>query len=537
MRLFFPHPTLNNIRATASCFHGRAPVKSPTGIHRRRFASATTLSPPPPPLFRTGTSGKKWEAVIGLEVHAQLSTATKLFSPALAAPSPSPNTRVSPIDAAFPGTLPLLNPRCVRLAVATALALSANVRLRSSFDRKHYFYGDSPQGYQITQVFDPIARGGMLKIGELDGIAYEKTVGITQLQIEQDSGKSLRADDGKTMLVDLNRAGVGVLEIVTEPHLRSADESVAFLKKLQRLLWHIGASAAEMDEGSWRCDVNISVRPLDGPLGIRTEIKHLMKFTSIKEAIDYEIDRQIALLESGRPVIAETRGFAVRTGQTTRLRSKEDAVDYRVFPDPDLPMLVLDAAEVQAIERSLPEALDTRRARLRSQHGLSTYQVAVMMDEPGAVEYFESVAEGREGKKAANWVIGELFGWLKMRNLRLRASPVDPARLGALMDLVEAGRLSGLRAKDALHLMVDGDARSPDAIAAANGWTQDNDAAALELLCDEIMGQHPETADKVRAGKTRLIKFFVGEVMKRTRGKSNPVIVATLVRKKLLGEQ
>ncbi|KAJ3156363.1 hypothetical protein HDU89_004145 [Geranomyces variabilis] len=534
MRLLFPHSPQRSFRAAASsCLHSLKLVRRPprrTLLHRHLST--------PPSLLRTSACGKEWEAVIGLEVHAQLSTTTKLFSPAPAAPSPSPNTRVSPIDAAFPGTLPLLNPACVKLAIATALALSSTVRPRSSFDRKHYFYGDSPQGYQITQVFDPIARGGELKVvRELDGIGYDKTVGISQLQIEQDSGKSVRADDGVTTLVDLNRAGVGVLEIVTEPDLRSAEESVAFLKKLQRLLWHIGASVAEMDEGSWRCDVNVSVRPVDGPLGTRTEIKHLMKFTSIKEAIDYEIDRQIALLERNQPVSAETRGFDTRTGQTTRLRSKEDAVDYRVFPDPDLPTLSLTAAEIDAVARSLPEPLDTRRERLREQHGLSVYQVAVLMDEPGAVEYFESVAKGREGKKAANWVIGELFGWLKMRNLRLRASPVDPARLGALMDLVESGRLSGLRAKGALHLMTDGDSRSPADIAAANGWTQDNDAAALELLCDEIVAQHPETADKVRAGKTRLIKFFVGEVMKRTKGKSNPVIVATLVRKKLLGEE
>ncbi|TPX58581.1 hypothetical protein PhCBS80983_g03015 [Powellomyces hirtus] len=500
-------------------------------------AASTQPSTPADALYIVGPSGQKWEPVIGLEVHAQLNSQTKLFSSALSSSSASPNTNVSTIDAAFPGTLPRLNGACVRLGVTTALALSSTVQLRSSFDRKHYFYGDLPQGYQITQLFEPIARGGQLAIGKMDGLPYAKTVEIQQIQIEQDSGKSVQGlTEGQT-LVDLNRAGVGVLEIITEPDLRSSTETVTFLKKLQRLLWYINVSASEMDEGAWRCDVNVSVRPAGGPLGARTEIKHLVKFTSIKSAIEHEIDRQIEVLESGKQVAQETRGYDVHRGTTFKLRSKEESQDYRYMPEPDLPQILLSQTYIDDVAKSLPEPLDTRRNRLMAEYSLTHYQVEVLMDEPDAVEYFEQVAHRRSGKKAANWVIGELFGWLKMRNLRLRESPVEPHRLGTLLDLVESGSLSGLRAKDALHMMVDGDARDPTAIATEKGWVQNNDQNELEQLCDDLIAQHPDIADRVRGGKDRLIKFFVGEVMKQTKGKSNPVIVAGIFRDKLLSSK
>ncbi|KAJ3017067.1 hypothetical protein HKX48_003748 [Thoreauomyces humboldtii] len=511
------------------------PIRTPPPAHchptssRRLLASESSSSP-------------AWETVIGLEVHAQLSTTTKLFSPAPLASNASPNTSVDPFDAAIPGSLPLLNSECVRKAVVTALALNSNVQLVSSFDRKHYFYGDLPAGYQVTQLWEPVARGGWVDVGSLDGLVATKANGdgeegrrvrLVQIQIEQDSGKTVQGITEGQSLIDLNRAGVGVLEIITEPDLRSSEEVVAFLKKLQRLLWYIKVSAADMDEGAWRCDVNVSVRPVGGPLGVRTEIKHLVKFTSIKEAIEYEVERQIALLQSGKPVEAETRGFDARLGTTFRMRSKEDSQDYRFMPEPDLPQILLTNEYVENVRFSLPEPLDERRARLLTHYALPHHQVEILLDEPGAVEYFETVANGRNGKKAANWVVGELFGWLRMRDLKLNACPVEPGRVGELIDMVEGGTLSGLRAKDALHLMMDGDARAAAAIAAEKGWVQVNDRGELETLCAELIIAHPKEASAVRQGKERLIKFFVGEVMKKTKGKSNPVMVAGIFKSKL----
>ncbi|TPX69336.1 hypothetical protein SpCBS45565_g02615 [Spizellomyces sp. 'palustris'] len=364
-----------------------------------------------------------------------------------------------------------------------------------------------------------------------DGLPYTRRVRFMQIQLEQDSGKSVLGVKDRQTLVDLNRAGVGVLELITEPDLRSSLETVTFLKKLQRLLWYTSISSPDMDEGAWRCDINVSVRPLGAPYGTRTEIKHLVKFTSIKSAIEYEIDRQVQLLELGHAVQQETRSFDQRLAKTVRLRGKEGVQDYRYMPEPDLPSIHLTPAFISKISKTLPEPLDTRRTRLATQYNLVPYQIEILLSEPGAVEYFENVAIGRRGGKVANWIIGDLFGSLRSRHLNLLSCTVEPTRLGHLIDLVETGRVSGLRAKDILHAMMDGNTQSPLEIAESFGWILASDVTALHRLCEEIVDEFPEMAVKVRNGKTRVIKFFVGEVMKRTRGKSDPVLVAEIYKK------
>ncbi|KAI9094130.1 glutamyl-tRNA amidotransferase subunit B [Phlyctochytrium arcticum] len=501
---------------------------------RRLYASAPCVKAP---------SGRQYEAVIGLEIHAQLLSSGKLFSPA---PSPtalkdaataSPNTCIAPFDAAFPGALPVINPSCVALAIRAALALNSEPQATSYFDRKHYFYPDLPAGYQITQFFSPIAKGGQVAVTEQDGLAYTRDVQIQQIQLETDSGKSMK--EGNRTLVDLNRAGVGVLEIVTRPDLRSASETVIFLKKLQRLLWYNGISSPDMDEGAWRCDVNISVREPNGPLGQLVEIKHLVKFTSIKSAIEYEISRQIGQLEQGKKVVSETRGFDVNLGCTTVLRSKEDTADYRYLPEPDLPALYVSPDAIRSIASELPESLDLRRSRLSNDHGLSRKQIELLMDEPGGVEYFTDTMNGvkipgksqhehEKGPLVAKWVTGDLVGFLKMRGIKLRACPVPPTELAEILNLIRGSEISALRGKDILHLLIDGDKRTARGIATDEGWLQNSDKAALEEMCRNLILKHPSEADQVRAGRSRVLKFFVGQIMQQTKGRSNPVLLAEI---------
>ncbi|KAJ3075642.1 hypothetical protein HDU98_007326 [Podochytrium sp. JEL0797] len=500
--------------------------------------------------------------VIGLEVHAQIRTASKLFS---AAPSftsrltDAPNQNVSLFDAAFPGTLPRLNPECVRLATKAALALDSQIQPVSTFDRKHYFYPDLPLGYQITQHFQPFSTGGFMTLTKHDGIADSKRFRIQQIQIEQDSGKLVQSISGANqVLVDLNRAGVGVLEIVTEPDFSSGEEVVAFMKKMQRLLWHIGVSSSEMDEGAWRCDVNISVKKVgDAENGVRTELKHVSKFAVVKTAIEYEVSRQIALLESSRPVLQETMGLD-SNGHTIRLRGKEDAPDYRYMPEPDLPAIVLTPELIETVRRTVPESLDARRDRLESVYGMSTFHIGVLMDEPGAVEYYEELAKNRDKSKTLNWLTSVLFAHLNKNDVRLTACPISVSAFGELIDLVEAGKLSGIRGKDVLAIMfeeamnADGEGRdvavdkkvelaSPLAIAQHQDWliagTTGGDAAGsdlvLEKMIDDLLTQHPLLVQEIQAGKTRKLKFFSGQVMSKTRGKADPVLVDRVLRQRM----
>ncbi|KAJ3410784.1 hypothetical protein HDV05_003249 [Chytridiales sp. JEL 0842] len=441
-----------------------------------------------------GKDGRLWEPVIGLEVHAQIDSRSKLFSNAKAGGrgAHGPNSNVSVIDAAIPGTLPSANAECIKSAVKTALSLSSQIQRVSSFDRKHYFYADLPAGYQITQHHAPIAVGGFLDLIELDGMPSRKRVHIHQIQLEQDSGKIVKGFQGES-LVDLNRAGVGVLEIVTKPDIRSGIEAVIFMKKMQRLLWYIGASSPDMDE----------------------------------------VARQIELIESGQEVQQETRGMDDKTRTTYKLRSKEDAPDYRYMPEPDLPQLILDESYIHDIQVTLPESLDRRRERLMRDYGMSEYNVGVLMDEPKAVEYFEELAKGRDAAKALNWLTTNIFGWLKARNLKLVSCPVSPKRVGNLIDLIENNLLSALRGKNVLTLMMDGDTRTPEEIAKENEWIQDNSDTLISTLLDDLIERNQSIVKEILKGKYRKLKFFSGEVMRITKGKANPVLVDTLLKEKI----
>ncbi|KAJ3234304.1 hypothetical protein HDU81_001517 [Chytriomyces hyalinus] len=493
-----------------------------------------------------------WLPVIGLEVHAQMQTPAKLFSAARSTSSKlsdSPNSNVALFDAAFPGTLPSLNHNCVKIAIRSALALNANINRKSWFDRKHYFYPDLPHGYQITQHFKPFANGGFLDLTKFDGAPQEKRYRIQQIQIEQDSGKLMIPFPGSPeVLVDLNRAGVGVLEIVTEPDFNSADEVVAFMKKMQRLLWHTGVSSADMDEGVWRCDINISVKK-EGSFenGVRTELKHVSKFSVVKTAIEFEVARQIALLESGQQVLQETMGLD-ENGHTKRLRGKEDAPDYRYMPEPDLPALIISEKLIDHVRKSLPESLDARRDRLEKEYGLSMFHISVLMDEPGAVEYYEELTKNRDQAKTLNWLISNLFAMLNKHNIKLAACPIPPSEFGPLIDLVDDGSLSGIRGKDVLAIMFDqaisgtNSSRNAREIALKNDWliSQDSKAESEKLLDTIITGliaKHTNLVKEIQAGQIRKLKFFSGQVMAATKGKADPVLVDNLLKNRILPKQ
>ncbi|KAJ3245750.1 hypothetical protein HDU78_008632 [Chytriomyces hyalinus] len=493
-----------------------------------------------------------WLPVIGLEVHAQMQTPAKLFSAARSSSSKlsdSPNSNVALFDAAFPGTLPSLNHNCVRLAIKSALALNANINRKSWFDRKHYFYPDLPHGYQITQHFKPFAKGGFLDLTKFDGAPEEKRYRIQQIQIEQDSGKLMTPFPGSPeVLVDLNRAGVGVLEIVTEPDFNSADEVVAFMKKMQRLLWHTGVSSADMDEGVWRCDINISVKKVGSiENGVRTELKHVSKFSVVKTAIEFEVARQIALLESGQQVVQETMGLD-ENGHTKRLRGKEDAPDYRYMPEPDLPALIISEKLIDHVRKCLPESLDVRRDRLEKQYGLSMFHISVLMDEPGAVEYYEELTKNRDQAKTLNWLISNLFAMLNKHGIKLAACPIPPSEFGPLIDLVDDGTLSGIRGKDVLAILFD-DAisganlrRSARDIALQNDWliSQESKAESEKLLDTIITGliaKHANLVKEIQAGQIRKLKFFSGQVMAATKGKADPVLVDSLLKRRILPKE
>ncbi|KAI8834737.1 Asp/Glu-ADT subunit B [Chytriomyces cf. hyalinus JEL632] len=493
-----------------------------------------------------------WLPVIGLEVHAQMQTPAKLFSAARSSSSKlsdSPNSNVALFDAAFPGTLPSLNHHCVRLAIKSALALNANINRKSWFDRKHYFYPDLPHGYQITQHFKPFAKGGFLDLTKFDGAPEEKRYRIQQIQIEQDSGKLMTPFPGSPeVLVDLNRAGVGVLEIVTEPDFNSADEVVAFMKKMQRLLWHTGVSSADMDEGVWRCDINISVKKVGSiENGVRTELKHVSKFSVVKTAIEFEVARQIALLESGQQVLQETMGLD-ENGHTKRLRGKEDAPDYRYMPEPDLPALIISEKLIDHVGKRLPESLDVRRDRLEKQYGLSMFHISVLMDEPGAVEYYEELTKNRDQAKTLNWLISNLFAMLNKHGIKLAACPIPPSEFGPLIDLVDNGSLSGIRGKDVLAILFD-DAisganlrRSARDIALQNDWLISQESKAeseklLDTIIDGLIAKHANLVKEIQAGQIRKLKFFSGQVMAATKGKADPVLVDSLLKSRILPKE
>lgn len=470
-----------------------------------------------------------WEVVIGLEVHAQVASNAKLFSGASAQYGAGPNENVSLVDAAMPGMLPVINRFCVEQAVKTGLGLNAKINLWSRFDRKNYFYPDLPQGYQISQYKDPIVGEGAVEV-ELDG-GETITVGIERLHLEQDAGKSIHDLSPRDSYVDLNRSGVALMEIVSKPDMRTAEEAAAYYSKLRTIVRYLGTCDGNMDEGSMRADVNVSVRRPGEKFGTRTETKNVNSIRYVKQVVDYEARRQIEVLERGGVIDQETRLFNVATGQTRTMRSKEDAHDYRYFPDPDLLPLELDAAFVDRIRAGLPELPDAKKHRFMQDYGLSPYDAAVLSQDREKAEYFETVAKGRDGKLAANWVTTELFGALNKAGKEISESPIAAPMLGKLVGLIADGTISGRIAKDVFAIMLEtgGD---PAAIVEERGLKQVTDTGAIEQAVGAIIAANPDQVAAVKE-KPKTFGWFVGQVMKATGGKANPAAVNDILKKKL----
>jgi aspartyl-tRNA(Asn)/glutamyl-tRNA(Gln) amidotransferase subunit B len=470
-----------------------------------------------------------WEVVIGMEVHAQVTSKSKLFSGASTEFGGAPNSHVSLVDAAMPGMLPVINEACVRQAVRTGLGLKAKINLKSVFDRKNYFYPDLPQGYQISQYKQPVVGEGEVTVDLDDGETV--TVGIERLHLEQDAGKSLHERHPTLSYVDLNRSGVALMEIVSKPDLRSAGEAMAFLAKMRSILRYLGTCDGDMEKGSLRADVNVSVRRPGEALGTRCEIKNLNSIRFIGQAIEHEARRQIEVLEDGGAIEQETRLFDTGRGVTRSMRSKEEAHDYRYFPDPDLLPLELTAEAVAALKAELPELPDEKKARFVSAFALSAYDAGVLVAERETADYFESVAKGRDAKAAANWVINELFGRLNKEGQPITSSPVTAAQLGGLLDLIADGTISGKIAKDLFEILWS-EGGDPRAIVQARGMTQVTDTGAIEAMVDDVIARNP---DKVADAKSnpKAIGWFVGQVMKSSGGKASPQAVNDLLKKKL----
>jgi aspartyl-tRNA(Asn)/glutamyl-tRNA(Gln) amidotransferase subunit B len=473
-----------------------------------------------------------WEMVIGLEVHAQVVSQAKLFSGAATAFGAEPNTQVSTVDAAFPGMLPVINRRCVEQAVKTGLGLDAQINLVSVFDRKNYFYADLPAGYQISQYTRPIVGAGKVVLDMPDGSTRE--VGITRLHLEQDAGKSLHDQHPSRTYVDLNRAGVALMEIVSEPDIRSPDEAGEYLKKLRSILRYLGTCDGNMEEGSMRCDCNVSVRRPGEPYGTRCEIKNVNSVRFVMQAIEYEARRQVEILEDGGKIDQETRLFDSNRGVTRSMRSKEHAHDYRYFPDPDLLPLVLDAEWVEQIRHHLPELPDAKKRRFIEAYKLRPYEAGVLVAEQASAAFFERVAKGRDAKLAANFVMGDLFGALNKRGVGIEDSPVSAESLGKLIDLIADGTISGRLAKDVFAAMLE-TGQDPAQIVEERGLRQVTDTGAIERSVDAVIAANQDKVAEYRAGKEKLFGFFVGQVMKATGGKANPAAVNDLLKSKLGG--
>jgi aspartyl-tRNA(Asn)/glutamyl-tRNA(Gln) amidotransferase subunit B len=470
-----------------------------------------------------------WEIVLGLEVHAQVASQAKLFSGAAVGFGAGPNAQVSLVDAAMPGMLPVLNGFCVEQAVRTGLGLGAQINLTSRFDRKNYFYPDLPQGYQISQFKDPIVGEGEVLVERDDGTSF--TVGIERLHLEQDAGKSLHDQDPDSTFVDLNRSGTALMEIVSRPDMRSSEEAAAYVKKLRTILIYLGTCDGDMEKGNLRADVNVSVRRPGEGLGTRCEIKNVNSYRFIQQAIEYEARRQIEILEDGGRIHQETRLFDPVKGETRSMRSKEDANDYRYFPDPDLLPLVLDPAWVKAIEASLPELPDAKKARFQEQYGLTAYDAGVLISEQARADYYEAAAAGRDAKLVANWVTNDLAARLTAAGTPISESPIAPDEISELVALIEEGVISSKIAKDVFERMWAGDGR-PRAVVEAQGLQQVSDTGALEALVEQLIAENPGQAAAVRE-KPQAIGWFVGQVMKATGGKANPAAVNQILRSKL----
>ncbi len=479
-----------------------------------------------------GETGE-WEVVIGLEVHAQAVTNAKLFSGASTSFGGEPNSQVSLVDAAMPGMLPVLNRKCIEQAVRTGLGLRAKINRRSIFERKNYFYADLPQGYQISQYLHPIVGEGTVTLDMDDGSTRD--VGIERLHLEQDAGKSMHDQDPTRSMIDLNRAGVALMEIVSKPDLRSPDEAGAYLRKVRSILRYLGTCDGNMEQGSMRADVNVSVRK-KGESGLRTrvEVKNVNSVRFVMQAIEIEAERQVEVWEQGGEVRQETRLYDPNLGETRPMRSKEFAHDYRYFPDPDLLPLDLDEDFIAGIEASLPELPDTKKKRLIEDLGLSAYDAGVIVADRETADYFETAAAGRDAKQVANWLTSNLFGALNKRAVGIPESPVTAENLGALVGLIEDGTISGKIAKDVFEVMLE-TGKAPAVIVDEKGLQQITDTGAIEAIVDKVIAGNPGQADDVRGGNEKAIGWFVGQVMKASQGKANPGQVNALLKKKLLG--
>jgi aspartyl-tRNA(Asn)/glutamyl-tRNA(Gln) amidotransferase subunit B len=482
---------------------------------------------PNPKSFIKGQTGD-WEVIIGMEVHAQVTSESKLFSGSSTEFGRPPNSNVSFVDAAMPGMLPTINEECVRQAVRTGLGLKAAINKRSIFDRKNYFYPDLPQGYQISQFKDPIVGEGKVLLDMPEG---QIEIGIERLHLEQDAGKSIHDQHPNMSFVDLNRSGVALMEIVSKPDLRSSEEAKEYLAKLRTIMRYLGTCDGNMEQGSMRADVNVSVRKPGGEFGTRCEIKNVNSIRFAGQAIEYEARRQIDILEDGGSIDQETRLFDPKLGETRSMRSKEEAHDYRYFPDPDLLPLEFDDAFVAALAEHLPELPDEKKARFIRDYGVTPYDAMVLTLEKESATFYEDVAKGRDGKAAANWVINELFGRLNKEGKDVTASPVNAAQLGAIIDLIGKGDISGKIGKD-LFEIVWTEGGDPAQIVEARGMKQVTDTGAIEKVVDEIIAANPDQVAKVLA-KPTLIGWFVGQAMKASGGKANPQALNEILKKKL----
>jgi aspartyl-tRNA(Asn)/glutamyl-tRNA(Gln) amidotransferase subunit B len=476
-----------------------------------------------------GTTGP-WETVIGLEVHAQVISAAKLFSGASTTFGAEPNTQVSFVDAAFPGMLPVINRECVAQAVRTGLGLNAHINVVSRFDRKNYFYADLPAGYQISQYQHPIVGEGVIEIELANG--ETKQIGITRLHLEQDAGKSLHDQHPSKSYIDLNRSGVALMEIVSEPDLRSPEEAGAYLRKLRTIMRYLGTCDGNMEEGSMRADVNVSVRKHGEPFRTRCEVKNVNSIRFVMLAIEAEAKRQVEIWESNGTVSQETRLYEVARGMTRSMRSKEDAHDYRYFPDPDLLPLVLDEDWIAELKSHLPELPDAKKARFIQDYGVPVYDAGVLVAEQATADFYETVAKGRDPKLAANWIMGDFFAALNRTGQTIETSPVSAGALGQLIDLMADNTINGRIAKEVFEAMVD-TGKDPATIVEEKGLRQVTDTGAIDTAVDKVLAANAEKVAEYKSGKDKLFGFFVGQVMKAMAGKGNPALVNEALKRKL----
>jgi len=471
-----------------------------------------------------------YEVIIGLEVHAQVTSNSKLFSSSSTKFGAEPNTQVSLVDAAFPGMLPVINEFCVKQAIKTGIGLKAQINKRSVFDRKNYFYADLPQGYQISQFKHPIVGEGTVVLDMPNG---QKEVGIERLHLEQDAGKSIHDIDPQHTMVDLNRSGVALMEIVSKPDLRSPDEVNVYIKKLRSIMRYLGTCDGNMQEGSLRADVNVSVR-IKGTdkLGTRCEIKNVNSIKFMQMAINYEANRQVDLIEEGKSIAQETRLFDTKKNETRSMRSKEDAHDYRYFPDPDLLPLEVTDDFVEKIKSEIPELPDEKKKRFIEKFKLSPYEATILVSDIETSKYFEEVIENSDVKLATNWITGELFAVLNNKNLEISESPISSKNLSKLINLIKDGTISGKIAKTIFELMMDSD-KDPQKIVEEKGLKQESDPKALEALIDKVIVDNPDKVKEYKSGKEKLFGFFVGQAMKDSNGKANPQLVNDILKKKL----